>query len=148
MKHPDPVEFLAEWPADAQISQIHANGRETVNGIFLPPLRVLVRHAQRLVNGSLIATRIGGFGALYLDQPLWQAVANDHGWLDVRGELKKESGEVEWSVNFRISADPDNKGWCANRMSPSIALAWMIASVEEHEHEVRAGMVKQTGGLA
>lgn len=136
----DDKEFIATWPSHGSWCQIHDDGREEIDGIFLPPLRILTQHAERLVVGRLLVYRIGGWDKIWepAQVPLWRAVCDDKGWLKIDGKKNTTSHRIEWSVNFRISADSESHGWCSSRMSPSMALAWMIASVEEHEHEVRA----------
>ncbi len=146
--HPESVEFLAAWGSTSEWTHIRPDGKEIVCGtVELPPLMVLSKHAERLVRGSLLVTRLGSHSADWNGQPLYQAIADDPGYLDLHASLGG-SRCLEWSISFRISAEPEAVGYSGTYMSPSTALAWMIAVVEEHEREVRAGMIEHTGGLA
>lgn len=145
----DDQEFLATWSSHSQWSQVHDDGRETVDfNIELPPLRVLSKHAQRLVGGALLIRRVGGLDKDWDGQPLWRALWEDRGLLELKAKLG-QTGHLEWSIVFRIAGgEPGANGFSGTYMSPSMALAWMIAVVEEHEHEVRSGMIEHTGGHA
>jgi hypothetical protein len=159
------MDFLCTWGFDhPSFMRIHDDGREQYGGTILPPLMVLQKHASKIVQGHMLADRIGGWGAIWEpeDEPLFKAISRDRGMLkittshpllhtfghDDKSATVDNLDVVQWSVEWRIAADGDSYGYTGTHMSPSLALARMIAMCEEHEQEVRAEMLELTGGLA
>lgn len=158
--------FIATWSASPGWERVHEDGREEFGvGIFLPPYKVLEKHALAIVNGGLLADRIGGQYAIWEpeDEPLWKAIDNDPGMLKLEQSYTKHMahkdrfGEIvqrdnmafmQWSIMWRVAADGDSFGSSAWYMTPSLALAQMIALCEEREREIRSESLMHTGGLA
>lgn len=157
--------FIANWPTTPSVCRVLADGREQVGGVIIPPFRVLEKHALSIVRGEMLADRLGGWDAVWEpeEEPLHVAVADNPGMLhleqdysksmsyrDRHGALRQPDnmGFMQWSITWRIAADADSFGASSWFMTPSQALARMIALCEDHEREVRAGMVEHCGGLA
>lgn len=159
------TDFIATWSSHNNWRQIHDDGREQVDDVILPPLKVLEKHALEIVKGYLIADRIGGWEKIWEpeDEPFYKVIDRDPGMLKITTSFPKRHSiyndgrpaklvddlrYVQWHASWRIAGDADSYGFTSGHSSPSLALAQMIALCEEDERRIRSEMLELTGGLS